>query len=130
MPSHLNTSHLYNSIYDLYTDYSFVSENFYVIPIGGTHRLDALKIRVADWKPRYNRDYSAVFYYEVKTKQEALDILKVYEKFNFKELQNLYTEMYGKEQSINRDVSTTGGMIKFRDEVFLPKARELYKPLI
>lgn len=105
-----------NSTYGIHYDFSFVGEEFY--SVSSSWRLGSrpiLKIRVANWKPKQNRSNQALFYYEVKTKEEALKIINEHESFDFKK----YEEMFEKEWT-KTGSSITGENNKWWNEYFIP----------
>ena len=88
------------STYGLKNDWSYKGEKFKNIPLTwklGVSRIEALKIRIANWKPKYYRGNQAIFYFDVKTEVEANEILKRFEKFNFKKLEKRFDELFEKD---------------------------------
>ncbi len=110
---------LKNSTYGVHLDWSFVGEEFYSVSMHWRCRLPILKIRIANWKPKHDRSNGALFYYDVKTKQEALDILNKYKDFNFKEIEDWYDEYW-----IKSNIGyTTGILHKWWNDVIIPEGR-------
>ena len=90
----------FNSTYALKNDWSYKGEKFKNIALTwklGVSRIEALKIRIANWKPKYDRSNQAIFYFDVKTEKEAIEILKKFEKFNFKKLEKRFDEWFDKD---------------------------------
>lgn len=85
------------STYGLKNDWSYRGEKFKNIALTwklGVCRIEALKIRIANWKPKYDRSNQAIFYFDVKTEKEANEILKKFEKFNFKKLEKRFDDLF------------------------------------
>lgn len=117
------------STYGLSTNYSFVSEKFMYIPLTwrlGISSIEALKIRISSWVPKNDRSGQAIFYYDVKTKDEALDILKRFNDFNFLELENEFETLFLNER-IN--LKCTGDTREFLKKI-IPILREKYSNLL
>ena len=88
------------SYYVLKTDWSYYNETFKEISLTwklGVSSIEALKIRIATWKPKYNRSNQAIFYFDVQTEEQAHEILMKFKKFNFKKLQDRFNELFEKE---------------------------------
>ena len=121
------------STYNLRTDFSFRGEKFFNIPLTwrlGVSNIELLKIRVAGWKPKSNRSNQAIFYFDVKTKDDAFQILEKVKDFNFKKIQNYYEKIHiEKWFSGNNIERNTGATQKWLDGVVIPELREKYKSL-
>jgi len=90
-------SYHFNSTYGLQTYQSFKGETFKSIPLTwklGVSRIEAFKIRIAAWKPKYNRNEEAIFYFEVNNLEEAKSILNQFEQFDFKQLEYRFDTLY------------------------------------
>lgn len=88
------------STYGLKNDWSYRGEKFKYIPLTwklGVSRIEALKIRIASWKPKNDRSNQSIFYFDVKTEAEALQILKKFENVDFKKLENRFDEWFDKD---------------------------------
>lgn len=88
------------STYGLKNDWSYKGEKFKNIALTwklGVSRIEALKIRIANWKPKYDRSNQAIFYFDVKTEKEANEILEKFEKFNFKKLEKRFDDLFEKD---------------------------------
>ena len=99
------------STYGLSDSWSYKSEKFKYIPLSwkmGVSRIEALKIRIASWKPRYDRSGQAIFYFDVKTKHEAKLILWKFAKFNFKKLEKRFDELFEKDKVRIKNTGDTG----------------------
>jgi len=83
-----------NSTHGINTDWSYKAEEFLYVPISWRTHLCALKIRIARWRPRQDRSNQAIFYYDVNTRNEAYAIIKQFETFNFKKLENRFDELF------------------------------------
>lgn len=87
------------STYGLRNDWSYKGEKFKNIALTwklGVSNIEALKIRIAR-KPKYDRSNQAIFYFDVKTENEAIEILKKFEKFNFKKLEKRFDDLFEKD---------------------------------
>lgn len=115
-----------NSTYGVRYDYSLKSEEFYSV---STHwnpgSRPILKIRIAKWTPKYPRDNQAIIYYDVTTKQEALDILKSYESFDFKKVENEYEKMWNKDNFEDKGFFNTGETNNWWNNKFYPYIRNI-----
>jgi len=90
----------FTSTYGLKNDWSYQGEKFKNIALTwklGVCSIGALKIRIANWKPKYDRRNQAIFYFDVKTEKEANEILKKFEKFNFKKLEKRFDDLFEKD---------------------------------
>lgn len=88
------------STYGLKNDWSYKGEKFKYIPLTwklGVSRIEALKIRIANWKPKHDRSNQAIFYFDVESEQEAKCILKNFDGFNFKKLETRFDEWFDKD---------------------------------
>ena len=88
------------STYGLKNDWSYKGEKFKNIALTwklGVSNIYALKIRIANWKPKYDRSNQAIFYFDVKTEDESIEILKSFEKFNFKKLEKRFDNWFDKD---------------------------------
>lgn len=88
------------STYGLKCDWSYRREKFKSIALTwklGVSRIEALKIRIGDWKPKHDRSNQAVFYFDVETENEADEILEKFEKFDFRELENRFDEWFDRD---------------------------------
>lgn len=112
-----------NSTYGISTDFSFRSEDFIYVPLTwrlGVCRIEILKIRIASWKPKYDRSNSAIYYFDVKSRDEAKNILKQFEDFDFKSIEDFFDEKYPKK-SMN-----TGQTCDWLNDKFIPETRIKY----
>ncbi len=117
---------VFKSTYGLKKDSSFRGESFRSIPLTwrlGVCNIEILKVRVASWRPKLSRSNSAVFYYEVDTLEKADNILLGYKDFSFKKVENLFEDMYIKDNVLKKN---TGAIMEWLMGVFIPKARELF----
>lgn len=115
------------STYGLRKDWSYRSETFFIIPLTwrlGVSKIELLKIRVASWRPKYDRTNQSIFYFDVNTKDEALEIIEKNKDFDFKKIENFFEKMY-----LNRGQKTmnTGETEKWLNEIVIPKIREKFK---
>ena len=85
----------------------------------GVSRIEALKIRIANWKPKYDRSSQAIFYFDVKTKEEAYQILKKFESFDFVKLENRFDELYDSNRT---NLINTGETQKWLSQI-IPSLR-------
>lgn len=118
-----------NSTYGLKKDWSYRGEEFYIVPLTwrlGVCGIDILKIRIANWRSKYNRSNQAIFYYDVKSKEEANKILDLYKDYNFKTVENWFEKEY-KESNIGH---TTGVVNNWLDTVIIPAARKKFNIVI
>ena len=114
------------STYGLNKDFSFKSEVFYYVPLTwklGVCGIEALKIRVASWKPKWDRSNQSIFYFDVKTEAEAIDIINKYKSFNFVKLENRFDKLY--ELNSVR-IKNTGETSKWLSEI-IPILRNEFK---
>lgn len=114
----------FNSIHDLHIGSSFQGEQFFVIPMSWQSRIEALKIRVAQWTPYHSRKNSAFHYYEVMTISEAKELLKYYQSFDFRSLQEFYEAMFIKD---NVRMMNTGETSNWTQSIFLPAAKSKFR---
>lgn len=117
------------STYGLSTNYSFVSENFMYIPLTwrlGISNIEALKIRISNWVPKNDRSGQAIFYYDVKTKDKALEILKMFNNFNFLELEKEFETLFLNEKM---NLKCSGDTREFLKKI-TPILREKYLKLL
>ena len=109
--------------YNTQSDFSFVGEQFVTVPCHWRPgSFPTLKIRQASWKPKQNRDNSAIYYFDVKTKEEVNAVLESFKDFDFKRIEEEYVEHYGKLQRI----LNTGENREWWTKTFIPYIREKY----
>lgn len=112
-----------NSTYGISTDFSFRSEDFIYVPLTwrlGVCSIEILKIRIASWKPKHDRSNSAIYYFDVKSREEAHNILKQFEDFDFKSIEDFFDEKYPKN-SMN-----TGETSDWLQNILIPQTRAKY----
>lgn len=98
------------STYGLKNNWSYKGEKFKNIALTwklGVSRIEALKIRIANWKPKYDRSNQAIFYFDVRTEKEANEILKKFEKFNFKKLEKRFDDLFDKDSVRTKNTGDT-----------------------
>ena len=103
------------STYGVSEDWSYRGENFFIIPLTwklGVSRIEALKIRIANWKPRYDRSCQAIFYFDVKTEEQAFVILEKFRRFNFKKLEKRFDLLFDKDLVRRKNTGDTGKWLK------------------
>jgi len=103
----------FNSTYGIRVDRSYRSEKFKYVPLTwklGVCRIEALKIRIATWKPKQDRSYQSVFYFDVETESEANKILADFKSFNFKKLEGMFDQMFNDD---NVRLMNTGDTINW-----------------
>lgn len=83
-----------NSTYGIRSDWSYKTEEFLYVSISWRTHVCALKIRIAQWRPKSDRSNQAIFYYDVNTRNEAYDIVKQFEQFNFKKLEQRFDDLF------------------------------------
>lgn len=118
----------FNSTYGLNYDFSFKGEIFY--SISSSWRLASrpiLKIRVANWKPKVDRNNQAIFYYDVSKDTDAKNILDLYKDFNFVEIENEFEKMWNEDNFKNKGYFNTGETDTWWNTKFLPYIRDKYK---
>lgn len=87
------------STYGVQKDWSYRGENFYYVPLTWRlHSINILKIRIANWKPKYNRCNEALFYFDATTTEEATTILESFKDFNFKKIEKYFENLYIKDE--------------------------------
>jgi len=112
----------FKSTYNIRRDWSYKGENFISIPLTwrlGVCSIDILKIRIAHWKPKYNRSNQAIYYYDVTSKQEADVILDSFKEFDFKAVEDYFEAKY----LVDKPGHTTGIVDKWLNEVLIPDIR-------
>lgn len=113
-----------NSTYGVSRDWSYKGECFY--SISSSWRLGSrpiLKIRIANWSPKYDRNNHSILYYDVQTEIEALDILKKYKDFDFKSVENEFETIWIKDNFEDKGFFNTGETNIWWDTKFLPYIR-------
>jgi len=88
------------STYGFKKDWSYRGEEFYFIPLTwklGVSNIEALKIRISKWKPKFDRENQAIFYFDVETKEEAKLVLDKFKAFNFKKLEDKFDSIFNDE---------------------------------
>jgi len=98
------------STWGLKRDWSYRGEEFIYIPLTwklGVSNIEALKIRIAKWRPKYNRSNQALIYYEVNTQEQAQVILNSYVNFNFKHLEKRFDELYERDRGMMMNTGDT-----------------------
>jgi len=122
----MNKLSISNSTYSICHDFSYKLEEFYSVSTHWTlGSRPILKIRIARWKPKSSRVNSAIIYYDVTTKQEALDILKTYETFDFKSIEDEFEKMWNKDNFENKGYFNTGETDNWWNNKFYPYIRNL-----
>jgi len=102
------------STYGLRYDYSYVNERFICISLSWkTCFLNALKIRIAKWRPTSDRSNQAIFYFDVRTKEEAEIILDKFKDFDFKKLEDRFDSLFDKEAN----GKNTGELHKWNEKI-------------
>ena len=114
------------STYGIKTNFSYKDEFFYYIPLTwrlGVNRIELVKIRVAGWKPKGNRENQAIFYFDVKTKNEALEIIDEIKDYDFKRVENFFEKLY-LQYPLNYN---TGERYEWLEKIAIPATREKFK---
>ncbi len=119
-----------NSTYGLQTDWSYQNELFWYISLSWRCSVRILKIRSAPWKPKNDRSDEAIFYYDVTSDKEANAILDTYRDYDFKAIENLFEDLWKRDNFDNKGHFNTGERIKWFRDIFLPLARAKFKPLV
>ena len=99
-----------NSTYGLQTDWSYQNELFWYISLSWRCSVRILKIRSAPWKPNA--------------------ILDTYRDYDFKAIENLFEDLWKRDNFDNKGHFNTGERIKWFRDIFLPLARAKFKPLV
>ena len=118
------------STYGIKFDWSYKGEDFWYIPLTwklGVSRIEALKIRIAKWTPKSNRSNQAIFYYDVKTKDEASVILSKFIDFNFKKLENRFDKLYENDRC---NIKCTGDTQKWLNEIIPMLRKEFVEQIV
>jgi hypothetical protein len=113
-----------NSTYGISYDFSFKGEEFY--SVSSHWKLGSrpiLKIRVANWTPKTSRNKQAILYYDVKTKQEALNIIESYRSFDFKAIEDEFEKMWNKDNFEDKGYFNTGQTNDWWNNKFYPYIR-------
>lgn len=84
----------FKSTYGPSTDFSYVGERFFYIPISWKSHLKILYIRIAKWKPREDRSNRAVFYFDVENQDQADEIVNTFKSFDFKEIEKRFDDLW------------------------------------
>lgn len=106
---------VFKSTYGLNSGWSYKSEVFRFIPISwrlGVCSIDALKIRIANWTPREDRTASSIFYFDVRTFEEAKIILDSFKGFNFKKLERRFENLYERDSVLGKNTGETRDWLK------------------
>jgi hypothetical protein len=112
-----------NCTYSTQSDFSYVGEQFVTVPCHWRPgSFNTLKIRKASWKPKQNRNNSAIYYFDVKTTEEVNTILESFKNFDFKQIEKEYVEQYGQLHRILNTGENTEWWIK----TFIPYIRKKY----
>lgn len=114
-----------NSTYGVHYDYSRRSEQFYSVSSSwrpGSRPI--LKIRVARWLPKTNRENSAIIYLEAYNIDEAKELLKKYEDFDFKGVEEAFEAMWLKDNFEDKGHFNTGETDNWWNTKFLPYIRK------
>ena len=118
---------VFSSSYGLKNDWSYKSEKFKCIPLTwklGVSRIEALKIRIANWKPKQDRSNQAIFYFDVQTEEAAIKLLKNFEKFDFKQLEDRFDKWFDKDRV---NLKNTGDTQKWLLDI-IPVLRSEFSP--
>lgn len=101
-----------NSTYRIRSDWSYKAEEFLCVSISWRTHVCALKIRIAKWRPKSDRSNQAIFYHDVDTRNEAYDIIKQFEKFNFKKLEKRFEELFAASKGWMLNTGDTDKLLK------------------
>ena len=115
-----------NSTYGIRTSASYKSESFFNVTISWRTDFEILKIRIATWKPKEDRSSQALFYFEVSTRDEAIEIIKKVSDYNFKKIENYFEKIYKRDSAW---LKNTGETYEWLDNVIIPEFREKFKDL-
>ena len=115
------------STYGLIKDWSYRGEIFYTVPSLWNHgSIPILKIRIANWKPKYDRSDTAIFYYDVRTKEDANKILGLYKLYNFKKIEKEAEKMWNKDNFDDKGCFNSGETDNWWTNKFIPYIRLKY----
>lgn len=104
----------FKTTYGVKRDWSYRGEIFYYIPLTwklGVSRIEAIKIRIARWKPKWDRSNQSIFYFDVESEEQAANILNRFEKFNFKKLENRFDKLFEKDKVKTKNTGDTSKWI-------------------
>lgn len=115
----------FKSTYGLRSEWSYRGEEFKIISLSyklGVSRIEALKIRIAKWKPKTNRNNQAIFYFDVETHLQAQEILKRFIDFDFKKLEKRFDSIFELD---NVRIKNTGETQEWLS-ILIPKLRSKF----